>query len=83
MLKRAVIVHHPSSEGAAVFANQLLLELGRQGVEAVVGDRPERDSKRPFGEPGFHGRAVAVFGPAVTDPSQEREALVQAIIDLG
>lgn len=38
MLKRAVIVHHPSSEGAAVFANQLSLELGRQGVEALVGD---------------------------------------------
>ncbi len=38
MLKRAVIVHHPSSEGAAVFANQLSLELGRQGVEAVVAD---------------------------------------------
>ena len=38
MLKRAVIVHHPSSEGAAVFANQLSLELVRQGVEAVVAD---------------------------------------------
>ncbi|MEO6398659.1 MAG: NAD(+)/NADH kinase [Tepidiformaceae bacterium] len=38
MLKRAIIVHHPSSEGAAVFANQLSLELGRQGVDAIVAD---------------------------------------------
>lgn len=38
MLKRAVIVHHPSSEGAAVFANQLSLELVRRGVESVVAD---------------------------------------------
>ncbi|MGH2632598.1 MAG: NAD(+)/NADH kinase [Tepidiformaceae bacterium] len=38
MLKRAVILHHPQSEGAAVFANQLARELGRHGVGTFVGD---------------------------------------------
>jgi len=38
MLSRAVILHHPQSEGAAVFANQLARELGRHGVGTFVGD---------------------------------------------
>ena len=38
MLSRAVILHHPQSEGAAVFANQLSRELGRHGVGTFVGD---------------------------------------------
>jgi NAD+ kinase len=38
MLKRAVIFHHPSSEGAAVFANQLAREFQRRQVNTFVGD---------------------------------------------
>jgi len=38
MLKRAVILHHPQSEGAAAFANQLAREFGRRAVESVVTD---------------------------------------------
>jgi NAD+ kinase len=38
MLKRAVIFHHPQSEGAAVFANQLAREFGRHGVACTVDD---------------------------------------------
>jgi NAD+ kinase len=38
MLKRVVIFHHPQSEGAAVFANQLGRELGHHGVETFVAD---------------------------------------------
>lgn len=38
MLKRAAIFHHPQSEGAAVFADQLSREFGRAGVESFVND---------------------------------------------
>jgi len=38
VLKSAVIFHHPSSEGAAVFANQLGRELTRNNVATVVAD---------------------------------------------
>lgn len=38
MLKRAVIFHHPQSEGAAVFANQLARELARHEVITSVAD---------------------------------------------
>jgi NAD+ kinase len=38
MLKRAIILHHPASEGAAVFANQLGREFQRNGVQTIVGD---------------------------------------------
>jgi NAD+ kinase len=38
MLKRAVILHHPSSEGAAVFANQLGREFERRQVQTYVAD---------------------------------------------
>lgn len=38
MLKRAAIVHHPQSEGAAVFADQLSREFGRAGVDSFVND---------------------------------------------
>lgn len=38
MLKRAVIFHHPSSEGAAMFANQLARELERHEIETFVAD---------------------------------------------
>lgn len=38
MLKSVVIFHHPSSEGAAVFANQLGRELTRNNVATVVAD---------------------------------------------
>ncbi|MBA4181754.1 MAG: hypothetical protein C0506_14285, partial [Anaerolinea sp.] len=38
MLKRAVIFHHPSSEGAAVFANQLARELERHRIATFVAD---------------------------------------------
>jgi NAD+ kinase len=37
-LKRAVVLHHPQSEGAAVFANQLAMELGHRGVATAVAD---------------------------------------------
>ncbi len=36
MLKRAVVLHHPQSEGAAVFARQLAEELDRRGVEVAL-----------------------------------------------
>lgn len=38
MLKRAVIFHHPASEGAASFARQLAGEFNRQAVETFVAD---------------------------------------------
>ena len=38
MLKNTVVLHHPQSEGAAVFANQLATELSHRGVEASVHD---------------------------------------------
>jgi len=38
VLKRAVVLHAPRSEGAAAFANQLATELRRGGVEAAVYD---------------------------------------------
>ena len=38
MLKRAAIFHHPQSEGAAVFADQLARELARAGVNSFVKD---------------------------------------------
>lgn len=38
MLKRAIIFHHPSSEGAAVFANQLGREFERRQIRAFVAD---------------------------------------------
>lgn len=38
MLKRVVIFHHPASEGAAVFANQLGRELERQQIATFVAD---------------------------------------------
>jgi NAD+ kinase len=38
MLERAVVFHHPQSEGAAVFANQLAREFRQQSVETFVGD---------------------------------------------
>lgn len=38
MLSRAVIFHHPRSEGAAVFANQLARELERNNVATYVND---------------------------------------------
>lgn len=38
MLTSAVIFHHPSSEGAAVFANQLGREFERNNVHTVVAD---------------------------------------------
>jgi NAD+ kinase len=37
-LKRAAIFHHPQSEGAAVFAEQLARELDRAGVTSFVDD---------------------------------------------
>jgi NAD+ kinase len=36
MLSRTVILHHPQSEGAAVFARQLAEELARRGVTGEV-----------------------------------------------
>ena len=38
MLKRAIIFHHPASEGAAVFAQQLGREFQRSGIHNIVGD---------------------------------------------
>lgn len=38
MLKQAVILHHPQSEGAAAFARQLEREFERRGVPTVVSD---------------------------------------------
>lgn len=38
MLKRAMVLHAPRSEGAAAFANQLAQELGRRGVQTAVSD---------------------------------------------
>lgn len=38
MLKRVVILHHPASEGAAVFARQMGREFERRGVEIFVAD---------------------------------------------
>ena len=38
MLKRVVVFHHPASEGAAVFANQLGRELERQQIATFVAD---------------------------------------------
>jgi NAD+ kinase len=38
MLKRAVIFHHPQSEGAASFARQLAREFSRHSVETFVAD---------------------------------------------
>jgi NAD+ kinase len=38
MLKRAVIFHHPQSEGAASFARQLAGELSRHSVKTFVAD---------------------------------------------
>ena len=38
MLKRAIIFHHPQSEGAAVFAKQLGREFERNNVQSIVGD---------------------------------------------
>lgn len=38
MLTRAVIFHHPLSEGAAAFSRQVAAELGAHGVETFVAD---------------------------------------------
>lgn len=38
MLKRAVVLHAPRSEGAAAFANQLSRELERAGVSSMVAE---------------------------------------------
>lgn len=38
MLKRVVVLHHPASEGAAVFANQFGRELERQQIATFVAD---------------------------------------------
>lgn len=38
MLTRALVVHHPQSEGAAVFARELADELQRRGVTAPIVD---------------------------------------------
>ncbi len=38
MLRRSVVFHHPQSEGAAVFANQLAREFREHSVETFVGD---------------------------------------------
>ncbi len=42
MLERAVVFHHPQSEGAAVFAGQLAREFRRRDVEAFVADAWEQ-----------------------------------------
>lgn len=44
MLKRAVIFHHPRSEGAAAFSRQAASELERFGVEAYVSDAWQDDA---------------------------------------
>lgn len=50
MLKRVVIFHHPQSEIAAAFANQLGRELAHHGVETFVADvwgpSPEAELER-------------------------------------
>lgn len=38
MLTRAVVFHHPLSEGAAAFSRQVAAELGAHGVETFVAD---------------------------------------------
>jgi NAD+ kinase len=38
VLKHTVVLHHPQSEGAAVFANQLAREFARHDVETFVAD---------------------------------------------
>jgi NAD+ kinase len=38
MLKRAVVLHHPQSEGAAAFSRQVAEEFQRREIEAIVSD---------------------------------------------
>lgn len=44
MLARTVVFHHPQSEGAAAFANQLASEFQRRGVHASVADAWQADA---------------------------------------
>ena len=44
MLKRVVILHHPASEGAAVFARQMGREFERRGVDVFVADAWSSDA---------------------------------------
>ena len=53
MLKRAVILHHPSSEGAAVFANQLAREFRRHEIETAVTDAWSEPSVMGIEEAGL------------------------------
>lgn len=38
MLKKAAILHHPHSEGAAAFARQMQHDFARRGIESAVSD---------------------------------------------
>ncbi|MBI2773262.1 MAG: NAD(+)/NADH kinase [Chloroflexi bacterium] len=53
MLKRAVIFHHPQSEGAAAFARQLAQEFARRGVQSVVADAWDAAGIEPIAEAGL------------------------------
>jgi len=59
MLKRAIIFHHPQSEGAAVFAQQLGREFRRSDVQAIVGDAWV---ELPDGEIGHADLIVCIGG---------------------
>lgn len=52
MLKRAVILHHPQSEGAAAFARQVAEELKRHSIESFVADAWHGTSDADIGSAG-------------------------------
>jgi NAD+ kinase len=55
MLSRAVIFHHPQSEGAAAFARQVADEFRRRNIDAYVADAWESD-----GDPRMESAGVVV-----------------------
>lgn len=52
MLSRAVIFHHPQSEGAAAFARQVADELNRRDIDAFVADAWDEAADADVGSAG-------------------------------
>jgi NAD+ kinase len=53
MLKRSLILHHPQSEGAAMFAGQLAREFQRHGVSTAVADAWDDPPPESFDDTGL------------------------------
>jgi NAD+ kinase len=53
MLTRAVILHHPQSEGAAAFARQVAEEFHRRNIESFVADAWQDPAKARIATAGL------------------------------